>query len=96
MAEYGQAHKGAETQDHCRTRDLYSLLCSGHTPQNVMGEMGNRAEFKDETMLQFTLFVPTRKRQAGKLERVTFFVPNLGTAFIIGKNFNMYCWVDVN
>lgn len=60
-----------------------------------MGETGNRAEFKDETILQFTP-VPTKKRQTGKLERAALFVPKLGTALIIGKNFNMCHWVDVN
>lgn len=72
------------------------IPCTAVLIHHKMGEMGNRAEFKDETMLQFTLFVPTKKRQAGKLERATLFVPNLGTALPIGKNFNMCCWVDVN
>lgn len=53
-----------------------------------MGETRNRGDFKDETRLQFTP-VPTKKRQTGKLERITLFVPNLGTALLIGKNFNM-------
>lgn len=58
-------------------------------------ETTNRAEFKDKALLQFTP-VPTKKRHTGKLERDALFVPNMGTTFIIGKNFNMCYWVDVD
>lgn len=90
MAKHRKGHKTQTTVGQGAR-----LPCSAVITDYKMGETGNRAEFEDETILQFTP-VPSKKRQTGKLERAALFVPNLSTALITNKNFNMCRCVDVN
>lgn len=52
MSDYVKAHKGAENQKRCRTRGTRIPCSAAQVLVYEMCETGNRAEFKDETMLQ--------------------------------------------